>query len=195
MTDLRVAHASMQYSDTDANHEHDAHSVFRYAHDHGVVFLTGTEGTRMRAYLHTFAKQYGFRLNAYETGEWAAVRNSLAGIEDSGFEGPFIPGTRGMRASMGGHQARGIAWVTANVPDIGTVTVGSAHFLTHRSVRATHTTNGKLIAGIAQWGRDKGAGRDLVIFNGDVNSDDQRNDVFQGRPFTTVWDELGQWPG
>ena len=192
----------MQFSDTAANHEHDAKAVFAYAKSKQLVFLTGTEAGQSRAnhelqdYLKRYAKLNGYRINAHKYGDWVAVNTALAAVDGEGYAGPFVPGTTGKNARQGGHSPRGITWVTATVPEIGTVTVGSAHFMTQNSIQHGGTGgNGPLLDGIAKWGRDKGAGRDLVIFNADVNSNDQRNDVFQGKPFTTVWDELGKWPG
>lgn len=202
MTDLRVAHASMQFSDSEASHEHDARAIFDYAKSKQVVFLTGTEASTSRRnhdlhdFLTRYAKLNGYRINAHKYGDWVAVNTALASFVEEGYAGPFVSGTSGKSAAHGGHLPRGIAWLTAKVPGIGTVTQGSAHFMTQNSIdRGGTGGNGPLLDGIASWGRNKGKGRSIVFFNADVNSNDQRNDVFQGRPFTTVWDELGKWPG
>lgn len=195
MTDLRIAHVSMQFSDTAAEHERDCKTVFAYAKSHRIVFLSGTEGTRMRTHLGTYAGRSGYQLNWHKSGEWVAVNKQLAEVSDTGWVGPLIPGTVGLKAAQGAHAPRGICWTTAKVPEVGTVTVGSVHFLTQRSIRGSGHTNQPLIDGIAKWGRDKGAGKALVVINGDVNLNDQRLDVFKGKPFKTVWDELRKWPG
>jgi hypothetical protein len=194
---LRVMHASMQFSDTVAQHQRDADRVFRYAKANGIVFLTGTEGggTSLSKALAASAKLNGFRLNLHRSGEWVAVNGELATVIEQGHEGPFIPGTKGLKASQGGHAPRGITWTTAQVPKIGKVTTGSVHYLTRRSMDAGDKTNDPLARGIASWGRDKGKGRALVLVNGDMNMDDARTDTFLGGPFTSVWDELKKWPG
>jgi hypothetical protein len=190
-------HASMQFSDSTAAHRTDATAVFRYAKAKGVVFLTGTEGggDSLTRALTDAAKANGFALNLHPAGDWVAVNTTKAKVSAKGHDGPHVPGTRGLKASEGGHAARGITWTTAQVPGIGTVTVGSVHYLTQRSIKATGQSNAPLAAGIAAWGRAKGKGKALVFINGDMNMDDARRDVFMGKPFTTCWDELKKWPG
>lgn len=197
MPDLRLMHASMQFSDTVAQHTRDADRVFAYAKTKGVVFLTGTEGggVSLTKALAVSAKAHGFQLNLHKSGEWVAVNKALAKQTAKGHDGPFIPGTKGLKASQGGHSARGITWTTADVPGIGSVTVGSVHYLTARSIAASKTSNQPMADGIAKWGRDKGKGKALVFIQGDMNEDDAKRDTFKGEPFTSVWDELKKWPG
>lgn len=197
MPDLRLMHASMQFSDTNAQHRNDASAVFKYAKAKGVVFLTGTEGggTSLTKAIQDAAKVNGFALNLHRAGEWVAVNKDKATVTGKGFDGPYIPGTTGLKASQGGHAPRGVAWTTADVPDVGSVTVGAMHYLTARSVAAGKATNQAMVDGIAKWGKDKGKGRGLVFIQGDVNLDDAKQDVFKGEPFRSVWDELGKWPG
>jgi len=197
MPDLRLMHASMQFSDSAAQERSDAYAIVKYADSNKVAFLTGTEAgqrTVLVEALGAAAKQYGWTFTA-KHGEWVMVKKALTnGPVQRGYSGPFIPGTRGLTAPQGAHGPRGIAWITANVTGIGTVTVGSAHYLTKRSIDATGHSNTPLIEGIAAYGLEKGKGRWLVFINADINRDDQRRDAFDGKPFRTVWDELGKWP-
>jgi hypothetical protein len=184
---LRVIHASMQAQDTHRQQTHDADAVFGYAARQAAVFLTGTEGGQFRDALTAAATVHGFALNADKRGDWTAVNRSLATVVARGYDGPHIPGAPT-------HTARGITWSTARLDDIGDVTVGAAHFLTDKTENRTGQSNAPLLEGVAKWGQAKGAGRALVIFNADVNEDDQHHDVFAGHPFTTCWDELKKWP-
>lgn len=196
MPDLRLMHASMQFSDTRANHRHDASAVFKYAKANDVVFLTGTEGggDSLSAALTDAAATSGFALNLHRSGDWVAVNIAMAKVTSRGHAGPFVPGTTGLKASQGGHAPRGITWTTAAVYGNSTVTVGSVHYLTKRSVLATGVNNDRIAVGIGKWGQAKGAGKNLVFINGDMNMDDAKRDVFMGKPFTSCWDELKKWP-
>lgn len=198
--DLKVIHSSQQFSDSPAHHNHDADAIFSYADVKGATFLTGTEAGAAKANhdlrdaILKAAKRYGWAVNAHEYGEWVALNLDLADLTETGYAGPFIPGTQGLSVAEGAHAPRGIAWSTAKVPKVGTVTMGSVHYLTKRSMAGSKTTNQPLADGIAKWGAVKGKGKKLVLINGDMNMDDEHRDVFLGKPFTTVWDELGKYP-
>lgn len=196
MTELRVIHSSQQFSDDHAQHVHDAGAIFRYADKQGALFLTGTEagGDDVRNALQAAAKEYGWRINAHRWGEWVALNNAEGKATDEGWEGPFIPGLSRAEAGKGTYAPRGITWVTAEVPDVGTVSMGCVHYLTVRSNAASGASNRPLAKGIADWGADKGKGKHLALVNGDWNMDDKHRDVFLGKPFTTSWDELGKHP-
>lgn len=195
--DVRVLHASMQFSDTNAQHRRDVSTLFEYARATGAMFVTGTEAgsDSFRELVQQYGKAFGFAVNAHKYGDWTCVSRALATVSAEGYSGPFIPGTTGKKASEGAHSPRGITWSTARVKQkgVGVITVGSAHFLTKRSVLVSGS-NQPLIDGIAKWARAKGAGRSLALFCADANVDDERADVFQGEPLTTVWDELDKYP-
>jgi hypothetical protein len=200
MTDVRVIHSSQQFSDSKSQHAHDAEALFAYATKRGALFVTGTEAGGgktnhdLRDYLVVAAKRYGFTINAHKHGDWTSTNASVANVIESGYAGPFIPGTTGLRASQGAHAPRGVTWQTASMQGVGLITIGSAHYLTQRSIVAGGVTNEALAAGIAAWGADKARGKRLVIINADVNMDDAKRDVFLGHPFTSCWDELGKHP-
>jgi hypothetical protein len=199
-TDLRVIHSSQQFSDSNVQHAQDAETIFAYADKQKALFLTGTEAGNskqnhdLRDALVAAAKKYGWRINAHRWGDWVATNAELAKVTDRGWVGPLIPGTTGLTAPQGAHSPRGITWVTAEVPNVGPVTMGCVHYLTARSKAASKTTNQPLADGIAAWGVEKGKGKAIVLINGDWNMDDERKDVFLGKPFTTSWDELGKHP-
>ena len=197
MPELKLMHVSMQFSDTSKQQRVDADTVVAWADAHRVAFLTGTEAgnrTVLVEALKAAAKEWGWGFHSRH-GEWVMVNRQLTtGKPTIGYAGPFIPGTRGLTAPQGAHGPRGICWTTAEVPEIGTVTVGSAHYLTKRSIDATGHSNTPLIKGIASWGEEKGKGKLLCFINADINRDDQHRDPFDGGPFTSIWDELGKYP-
>jgi hypothetical protein len=192
--DLRVQHNSMQFSDTRAQQMFDAEAVFDLARKRSTLFVTGTEGggDGVSDALTKQSKAFGFVLNLHKTGDWVAVNTQLARVVASGFEGPYIRGTTGLKASQGAHSPRGIVWATAKFGKL-TATMGSVHYLTQRST-AVSGSNAPLVDGIAAFGADKGKGRQLVFINGDMNLDDEKQDVFRGQPFTSCWDELKKYP-
>lgn len=194
---LRCLWTPQQFSDTDKQQQADADTVVRWARDHSVHFIGGTEAgsTSVAEAVRAACARYGYALFLHSFGEWVATNAKLVELEGAGFAGPYIPGTRGLSAKEGGHAPRGIAWATATLPNRGgVVSVGSAHYLTARSMAATGHTNAPLVEGIGAWGRDKGAGSAVAIIQADVNMDDEKREPFAGQPFTTCWDELGKWP-
>jgi hypothetical protein len=199
-TNVRLQHNSMQFSDEAYQQRSDMDAVFKRARDRKVMFVTGTEsgaGGNHVLYdaLRKTAPLYGFKVNAHKWGDWVAVNVTLADFVESGYDGPHIPGTKGLKASQGAHSPRGIAWLTAKAKTqgVGTITVGAVHYLTARSIKVSGS-NAPLQKGIADWGKEKGKGSALVFVTGDVNMHDDTRDVFNGHPFTTCWDELGKYP-
>jgi hypothetical protein len=202
MPQIRLQHNSMQFSNTRAQHAKDAVAVFKKAKSSGAMFVTGTEAgsgkkNGLRDELIKAAKTYGFTFNGHSSGDWVACNNALATVVATGYDGPFIKGTTGLKAAQGAHAARGIPWITAKAKDstIGTVSVGSVHYLTVRSTKVSGS-NKPLAQGIERWGKAKGKGNQLAFIAGDFNMNDQKRDVFLGvASFATVWDDLKKWPG
>lgn len=193
---VRIQHTSMQYSDSAQQHLHDAKAVFDRAVARKIWACTGTESGAgknhdLRDALVRAAQEHDFFILAHGQGEWVALnRRYLSGIV-SGFAGPFIEAQGG----RGGHAARGVTWASGVAEaKLGRITVGSCHYLTDRSERAQGESNQALIRGIAQWGREAGKGSGVAFLGGDVNTNDRSQDVFGGRPFTTIADELRTWP-
>jgi hypothetical protein len=201
--DVLIQHNSMQFSDDVKQHTHDTRAVFQHARETGALFVTGTEsGTSpLNHDLHDLvieaAKEFDYHVNAHKWGDWAAVdkRRVLKDSIAHGYEGPFVPGTKGLKASQGGHSPRGITTITAEVKakGVGVVTIGSCHFLTHRST-VVSGPNTPLVDGIARWAHGAGSGHNLVFLDADANLNDERVDVFNGNPLTTCWDELDRYP-
>lgn len=202
MTTLRIQHNSMQFSDNAEQHAHDAKAVFDRAAEREVAFVTGTESGSspvnhdLRDLVIREAHKHGYFIHAHKFGDWVAMNRDLVELEDHGYRGPYIEGTKGIKASQGAHSPRGITFVSGRLKaeDLGLLTVGSAHFLTDRS-EAVSGTNAPLIEGVGKFGREFGGGRKLVFMDADANDNDRAHDVFNGQPFTTVADELDKHPG
>ena len=191
----------MQFSDSNAQHAKDAMLVFDRAVDKSIWACTGTEagGSKsnhdLRDALIREAGKHEFFIFSHPLGEWVALNKRFLENFEKGFEGPFIKGTTGLKASQGAHSGRGVAWAsgTAKGKRLGRITVGSAHYLTNRS-EAVSGSNDRMVKGINAWATKHGKGNGVVFLGADVNTNDKRRDVFNGRPLTTIADELKKWP-
>jgi hypothetical protein len=187
---LRLAQASMQFSDTARQQAHDVNVVFGRGYD----IIMGTESGPDNA-LHRLvgraAPDSGYRLSAFRA-HWVAVREELiAGGWRKGYW-PSVESTEG----AGRHPDRGIAFASFKVHGFGRITAGAGHLLTHgeKPGDPNYRLNTRYTGDIAEWGREWGEGSGIVFYGGDQNSDDDKNDTFRGRPFTSCWDELGKYP-
>lgn len=198
---VRIQHTSMQFSDSVGQHQHDARALFDRAVEKGVWACTGTEAgvSRSNHDLHDAlvkeAKAHDFYINAHPDGEWVALnRRFMTGFE-KGFAGPFIKATKGRDPAHGAHAARGVAWASGKAKDhkLGRLTFGAAHYLTNRSEDVSGS-NAPLIRGISEWATKAGAGANVVFLGADTNTNDKRQDVFNGKPLTSIADELKKWP-
>jgi hypothetical protein len=201
--EVTVQHTSGQFSDSRRDHVHDAGVIFAHAVAADVWACTGTEAGAapanhdLRDALRVAGEAHNFFVFTHRWGEWVALNRRFLDVIDTGFAGPYVDGTHGIPASQGAHAPRGLAWAagTAKHHDLGRLTFGASHWLTHRSMLASGVTNAPLAEGAAEFGRTYGAGSGLVFLNADVNLDDARRDVFNGAPFVTLADELGRHPG
>lgn len=195
---VRIQHNSMQFSDSHQAHVHDARAIFDRARDKDVWIVTGTEASDsrtnhdLRDALAREAKSHDYYGYFHKNGDWVAVSREHFRNPVKGYMGPFIPATRGISSDQGAHAARGITLVGGRT-EVGQVTAGCAHFLTQASI-ARSGSNVRLIRGIKAFGAKYGAGKSLVFFNADTNTNDKAKDVFVGiAPFTSVADELAEY--
>lgn len=200
--ELVIQHNSMQFSDNKDQHKHDADAVFDIAVDTGAWIVTGTESGAspvnhdLRELLMDSCREHGFHGFFHQFGDWVAFNTDMLRGFDHGFDGPYIAGTHGLKASEGGHSPRGTTWMSgyAKDHDLGLITAGAGHWLTGRSMGPSGTDNDPMVKGVSKWARQHGKGSKLVFYNADTNEHDDKIDVFKGNPLTTLADELKKHP-
>jgi hypothetical protein len=193
---LDVMHTSMQFSDNTAQKQADAKRIFTRAAGRKVAWVTGTEAgigasADLRAALDKEAKAAGYRFTV-TADVWIAVRRDF--MVPQTYSKGFI---ETLKHSTGSQKfdTRGIIWVQFDNAQIGTITVGCSHYMTHGQKPGDeyYDANTRLTQAVGKWGKEHGAGSKLVFFQADSNIQDRNNDVFRGAPFTTLADELKDW--
>jgi hypothetical protein len=209
---VRLAHASLQFSDTDKQHTADIEKIFDRCVSRKVAWITGTEagpgsGNTGKELLRV-SKEHGYRAwvpaeqskgNGRATDCWVAVREDLiSGGWKRGFE-KVIPGSQELYKDAGVDPdstprwgPKGLVHVSFNSEVFGSrIAVGSAHYLTGaRSPKDANIKgvdhwewNEDLANAIGDWFRKEGQGKNLAFYGGDQNMADSKNDEPQGDTF------------
>lgn len=216
---VRVAHVSLQFSDSDKQHTQDIEKIFNRAAARRVAWITGTEsgpgaGNTGKELIRV-ARANGYRpwvpehqANgiAQHTDCWIAVRRDLIGKNWSRGYDHVIPGSGQLKDEMDLDGKRwgpkGLVRVgfDSTYPGLGHVSIGAAHYLTQGQSPKSEfwKLNKQLGDKIVDWAREEGRGHALVFYGGDQNMNDSKNDqpqgdTFFGGPLTSTWDELRKW--
>lgn len=197
---LKIAHASLQFSDTAPNKETDVRKIFAQDYD----LITGTEAGP-GAYntsdeLRDFATSYGYKLSItdrYDT--WVAVKRELiqSGSWKEGSKFALWRSSRVQPPPPGRWGDKAIVWAQFFSKEANCwIAMGSVHYLTHGGTTPKYKVwADKTYANtIGEWTERFGRARRVAFMNGDFNLRDDRYDVFYGHPLTTCWDELGKYP-
>lgn len=211
---LHVAHASLEYKDSDRQHTQDIEKIFDRAVDKGYAWLTGTEAgpgsgnigeelirvSRDFGYVPWVPQIQGDR-DARRTDCWIAVRKDLIQGKLHGDFIPVIPGSTELKRKVDARWGpKGVVCVNfeSTISVLGEVNIGAAHYIhdAHNpSEQPEWDLNKQLSDGIVEWAKDAGRGSAIVFFGADSNMHDDKNDRPEGDPFfggsmSTVWDEL-----
>ena len=219
---IRIAHVSLQWSDSSKQHTHDIKAVFKQANERRYAWITGTEAGpgagNTASELLRIGTEAGYRMfvpqiersdavPAGRTDSWIAVREDLV---KSGYREDFqlvIPGYEQIKDKF--HEPvpkatwgpKGIVSVTfKSLPQIGEVNVAVSHYLTDARNPSSQfwPWNKKLADAISNWAKKVGKGTALAFYAGDQNMNDEKNnepqgDTFMGGDLTSIADELKQW--
>jgi hypothetical protein len=187
---LRLAHASMQFSDNERQQAHDVRVVFGRGYD----IITGTESGPDNA-LHDLvgraAPDEGYRL-AHFRAQWVAIHERII---SGGWRKGYVPSIESTEG-VGRHPDRGIVWGSCYTDGYGRLTAGAGHLLTKGDLPGdpNYRLNSRYANDIAEWGAEAGKKQKIVFYGGDQNDNDRVRDTFRGAPFTSCWDELGKYP-
>lgn len=183
-----------------SSHKLDAfvHRVCKFARSNKVFAVGGTEGHNMAPQLHAVAPHYGFSVHVSGPSDgWILTNRETGEVRDTGYV-PAIPADH-HSAAAGGHNPRGIDWVTIVPKDqriAGLVAVGVSHWVTKG--QDPNTLRGKqnldLERAIGKWCQEHGTSTNIAFHMGDTNLDDKHRNAYTGVPVTSCWDELGRWP-
>ncbi len=220
---IRVAHASLQFGDSDKAHTADITKIFDRAVARRYAWITGTEAGpgsgNQGEELIRIGREHGYRVwvpehqakgVAARTDCWIAVREDLIkGNWKRGYrhalDGSAQMDREGLPTPEHGGKDRwapkGVTFVSFDsLPQIGPVSIGAAHYLTdaRRPSSPFWEFNERIAKEIGEWAREAGKGKALVFYGGDQNMADNRNnepqgDTFFGEPMTSTWDELRHW--
>lgn len=215
---VRIAHASLQFSDSNKQKTHDIEKLFGRAVDLRYAWITGTEAGpgagNQGDELIRVGRESGYRVwvpeaqgkgIAKHTDCWIAVREDLVrGNWKRGYE-HVIPGSAQFEDEM---DLKGKRWGPKGLvhvsfdshPQLGRISVGAAHYLTGARFPSSPfwDLNKKLAETIGDWAKKVGKGKNLAFYGGDQNMADSKNDQAQGDTFmgerlTSAADELEKW--
>lgn len=219
---VRVAHASLQYSDTAKQHTADIEKIFDRGRSRRVAWIMGTEAgpgaNNTSDALVRIGEQHDYRMYVPSTGRkagsstdsWIGVRKDLVvGDWETGFE-PVIPGSAQLYKDHGVEATRGLPrWGPKGVvhvrfkslPKLGHIGLAVGHHLTKGQEDAPksvihgidhHEWNEKLDDAFAEWMAEAGKGSALAFASFDRNASDRRNPA-NVKGTTTLADELKRW--
>jgi len=191
----RIAHISMQSTDSPSAQRADARRVFSRARTRDYAWITGTEANSSlnATIFREEAEKAGLRF--VRGGDvWIAIPE--ARVISSTFEDEFYPVVTGRGGSKPGPHfpTRGVLRATFKDRVLGQVTVLAGHFQTKRTSKVRPADNVHLTEKVGELAKRFG-GPGKVWYGGDQNLTDRLVDTFKGQPLTSCWDELKQWPG
>ncbi len=192
---LHLMHASLQFSDSERQREHDVKKIFNRAKRRNVAWITGTEASigsgNLPEQIRKHAARNGYRVWHHKRQDaWIAVSKDIINGDWKTFFRLIIKG----RAKQYG--AKGINAVAFNNRHIGVINIIATHYLTKGAVPGDprYSGNEKLSTDINKYAKEVGRGPALVFYGGDQNMRDATLDTFFGGVLISSWDELKKWP-
>ena len=218
---IRVAHASLQFSDTDRQHTHDIKKIFERAKDRNYAWVMGTESGpgsgNISSELLRLGKAAGYRMWVPSeqgsgisrfTDAWIAVRKDLiAGDWEQKYQ-HVIPGSSAAYKAIGRPEdshprwaPKGLATVSfRSIPELGRISLATTHHLTKGKKPGPesvingvdhHEWNMKLDKALTEWIQKAADGPDLAFASFDRNASDRLSKPIAGT--VSIADELKKW--
>lgn len=197
---LRIAHCSLQFSDSENKKKYDLEKLFSRGYDQIGGTEAGPGAGASQRLLKAAARKYGYKIVLSDKyGTWLAVRKTgyVFGSFKSGHEHALD--NSGVLKTPGKFGAKGVVWGVWNSgKTYGKFAQGVVHY--------TNTSGSggaaKKKAFDTKYARVLKAWRDrrvrygsLVFMTGDMNRNDRTNDVFMGTGgWITCWDEMKVYP-
>lgn len=193
---LKIAHASLQFSDTPAQRKNDINKIFAQAFH----WITGTEAgeASTRELIRAAAIKYSRKYKVYFVRDtWVAVRTDLI---TSGWTTGHLKFVDNDLTWGRGHDS-GLAFVRFYCKRLGWITIGSSHYPVKgdpankaAADRINLKWNKVIARGVTKWAEKYGKGDDLVFFGADYNIDVEHTDPFFGGPLTVCWKDIKKYP-
>lgn len=197
MSDHKVGHVSMQYSDSRAQWRHDARIIF----SRGYEWITGTEAGESDnwAILREMAEKHGYVIRRYKSN-WIAVQKKV--IKSGTFKTGVKTVVNNDLVAGPGHDTAYL-WVqfVHTTSGVGKISVTCSHYPTrgtpvskNPAKRVNLKWTKKIALAVASKMAALGKGRALSFYGGDQNIVDKYADTFFGGPAISCWDETKNWP-
>jgi hypothetical protein len=197
---LRMQHTSLQFSDKQAQHVHDVHTIFEEGKNFPIK--TGTEAgapvervnpNHNRELLTEAAKEYGYIIN-FAGDSWVAVDRDIV-VKGSAIKDDIFLISNDTQVGPGADRIMPTISFKHVEEGVGTIHVGGVHYPTKGAKPGdpNHHMNVVCANKISEWMARVGHGPDLAFVNGDFNMQDRDLDVALGGNFTTMADELKAW--
>lgn len=194
---LKMQHTSLQHSDTKDQQALDVETLFTK----GAKFpiKSGTEAgspswNANRSLLAEAAKDFKHRIH-FSRETWIAVDRSIIKTGSAKTAEVFVADMSKMHGRM--HDRIFATFAFTHVDDrIGRIAMAAAHYATKGSVPGdpNYWANELYAQKLQKWMRRAGQGHALAFVAGDFNMNDARYDWAFGREWTSLGDQLKQWP-
>lgn len=194
----KVAHISLQFSDSAASHTHDIEAVFSRGYD----IITGTEAgvgaNNTSAELARFSREKGYYFTPVKGDTWVAVSKSIVkpGSWKHGAIFALPRSSQTTPAPKGRWGDKFVNWGQWFDTELdSTVSQCSLHYLTNGSAgpKLKESSDAAYSTKVKEWSETVAADG-YALANGDFNRNDEKYDVYRGiAPFITAADELRAW--
>lgn len=192
---LRMQHSSLQATDRPNQQRRDVDAIFKGAED--LPIKSGTESgpeTALHEALKEAAADYNHRI-IFGRGNWIAVDREIIKKNTVNARTHFVASNRDVVGP--GHDLVFPTFEFDHVDDgIGRVGHAAVHLATKgsRPGDPNFLVNGLYVSAATKWMTEAAKGSAIAFISGDFNSNDKHLNWPRTRAWTSMGDELRQWP-